>query len=468
MSRVVMFVYNDVSRDSRVLKEAGSLAAAGHEVRVVGRWNGPVSGVPIREQVAGFEIVRVPGPDLSQSLAGMIFTAPRSPILAAGRFRRRLVGHLRDAPGGWPKAAGLLVLGVALAPFVALGLLRHVLGRGLDRPASRTGIALAARWLAIRTAWAREASRAAGQADVYHGHDLTGLPAAIGAQSRWGGRLVYDSHELFLEAGVVAGGGLSRRAMRWLEGRWVRQADAVITVNESIATELKRRYRPRRLIVIHNVPPLWIAPDVRPDLLRQAAGIPADAFIALYHGGFQVNRGLDQIADAILEAGLERVELVFLGHGPLRDHLTDLAGQARFGGRLHVLDSVPPAELLPWVASADVGLALTQPSTLNNRLSSPNKMFETIATGTPIVMSDFPEMRRVIRDDPAGPLGALCDPTDPAAIGRAIRSIVDLSQAERDALHARCLRAARERWNWELESTGLLDLYASLTGQPPG
>ena len=56
MSRVVMFVYNDVTRDSRVLKEAGSLAAAGHEVRVVGRWSGPGSGVPRREDVGGFEI----------------------------------------------------------------------------------------------------------------------------------------------------------------------------------------------------------------------------------------------------------------------------------------------------------------------------------------------------------------------------------------------------------------------------
>jgi glycosyltransferase involved in cell wall biosynthesis len=462
MSRVVMFVYNDVSRDSRVLKEAASLAAAGHDVRVIGRWRGADTGVPMSEESAGFQISRVPGPELSQSLAGMIFTAQRSPILAAGRFRRRLLGHLRDVPSGWPKAAALLAGGFALAPFVALGLVRFLLGRPPDRSSSRSGIAYAARWLVILSAWGHEASRAAGPADIYHAHDLTGLPAARGAQRKWGGRLVYDSHELFLETGAVASRGIPHAAMRWLEGHWIRQADAVITVNDSIANELKRRYRPRRLIVIHNVPPLWTSPDGRPDLLRHAAGIPEDDLIALYHGGFQVNRGIEQIADAILEPGLERVHLVLLGHGPLRDRLVELAAEVRYGGRIHVLESVPPAELLPWVASADLGLALTQPSTLNNRLSSPNKMFETIATGTPIVMSDFPEMRRVIRDDPAGSLGALCDPTDPRAIARAIRSIVELSATERQSLRARCLTAARERWNWERESVALVGLYETL------
>jgi glycosyltransferase involved in cell wall biosynthesis len=465
MSRVVMFVYNDVSRDSRVLKEAASLAAAGYDVRVVGRWNGPAAGMARREMADGFEIVRVPGPEFSDSLLAMALTAPRAPVLAAKRFASRLADRVRDFPAGLPDAIRLLLGGILLAPLVAIGLVLYVLRGGRRGPGSGS-VALAVRWLAIVAGWAREAAHEAGRADVYHGHDLTGLPAAVRARAKWGGRLVYDSHELFLEAGIVATVGLARKAMRRLEARWVRSADAVITVNQSIADELAQRYRPRRILILHNVPPRWDPEGPRENLLRQAAHIPADAFVALYHGGFQATRGLEQIAEAILQPGLEAVHLVYMGHGLLHDQLRAMTAEPRFGGRIHVLDSVPPSQLLRWVASADLGLALTQPTTLNNRLSSPNKMFETIATGTPIVMSDFPEMRRVVLEDPAGPLGALCDPSDPVAIGRAIREIVELSPSERAALRARCLEAAHERWNWERESAGLLDLYGSLTAQP--
>jgi hypothetical protein len=93
-----------------------------------------------------------------------------------------------------------------------------------------------------------------------------------------------------------------------------------------------------------------------------------------------------------------------------------------------------------------------QASTLNHRLSSPNKLFESLATGLPVVVSDFIEMRRIVLEDPDGPLGAVCDPADPASVSRAIRSILELDEEARDALRARCLRAAHERWNWETES----------------
>ncbi len=76
--------------------------------------------------------------------------------------------------------------------------------------------------------------------------------------------------------------------------------------------------------------------------------------------------------------------------------------------------------------------------------------------------SDFLEMRRIVLDDPDGPLGAVCDPADPASIASAIRSVLDLDPADRANLRSRCLRAAHDRWNWETESAKLVALYASL------
>jgi len=103
-----------------------------------------------------------------------------------------------------------------------------------------------------------------------------------------------------------------------------------------------------------------------------------------------------------------------------------------------------------------------QDSTLNHRLSTPNKLFEALAAGVPIVASDLPELRRIVMDDPAGPLGVLCDPTDPTSIAAAIEGLLGRPPDERAALRERCLGAARDRWNWETESARLVDLYADL------
>ncbi len=108
-----------------------------------------------------------------------------------------------------------------------------------------------------------------------------------------------------------------------------------------------------------------------------------------------------------------------------------------------------------------------QPSTLNHRMSTPNKLFESLAAGTPVVASDFPEMRSIVLDDPRGALGAVCVPMT-RDVARAIGEIVGQADAERDALRARCLAAAHERWNWQAEADALLDLYRSLEPAPVG
>ena len=127
-----------------------------------------------------------------------------------------------------------------------------------------------------------------------------------------------------------------------------------------------------------------------------------------------------------------------------------------------MLDAVPPDDLLGWVSGADVDVIPVQPTTFNNRIGSPNKLWEALAAGVPVVVRDFPELRRVVLEDPQLPLGATCDPTSPASIAAAIRAIVERPADERAALRRRCLDAAHRRWNWETEGEGLLALYRRL------
>ena len=129
------------------------------------------------------------------------------------------------------------------------------------------------------------------------------------------------------------------------------------------------------------------------------------------------------LAAAVLR--LRGVALVAMGDGPLRPAIEKLASEPRADGRVHLLPPVPPADLLAWIAAADVGAMVNQPVSRNERISTPNKLFECLAAGVPVVSSDFPGRRRIVIDDPDGPLGAVCDPTDPGAIAAALREVLD-------------------------------------------
>jgi glycosyltransferase involved in cell wall biosynthesis len=380
-----------------------------------------------------------------------------------GLIARRIRYHLGRGPIGWVRAiayVGIAILvGIASlirVPFIAIS-------GGLSQTRHDSTFDWLIRWRWGVLGWARTASAAAPKADVFHGHDLTGLPAAVRARSRDGGLVVYDSHESFMDSGSnVNRPRWAKAILRRFERRLAHEAVALVTVNRSLGELLGARFGVERVVVVHNTPARWDAPAVRPDLLRQAAAIPPEAPIALYHGAFSVHRGLEELGDALLVPGMETVHAVYLGYGSLEGALRKRALDPRYRGRLHVLEAVPPDVLPGWVASADVGVMPIQASTLNHRLSSPNKLFESIATGLPVVVSDFEEMRRIVLDEPLGPLGAVCDPVDPVSIAAAIRSILDLDPQAREALRARCLRAAHDRWNWETESVRLVALYDSL------
>lgn len=468
MARVVMFVLNDVRWDSRVLREAGTLATAGHEVTVIGRPTDSAAVVGKRERRDGFAVLLVPIPGRF-----------RRGLLAVGGGRgtsgSATIGRMTERPSKRSRAARVVVR--ALRAAARSPVIRSLTG----------GLALLIRWRLGTVAWGEAAAAAAPPADIWHAHDLSGLPAARAARRQHGGDLVYDAHEVFLEAGDNANRpAWARAALRRFEARAIREAAAVITVNAGVAVELRRIATPRRLIVVHNAPPAPSKPSAeagmqadrqlesRPNLLREALGLPADTPVVLYHGGFTPDRGLPELIAAMRTAGLESAHLTLMGSGSLRADLLRRSAEPGVTGRVHLLPPVPPDALLAWVASADVGAMPNQPRTVNERLSTPNKLFECLAAGTPVVSSDFPERRRIVVEDPDGPLGALCDPTDADSIGAALRSILDLAPAASADLRARCLLAARERWNWEHESAGLLALYADLArdatgpnGRPP-
>jgi glycosyltransferase involved in cell wall biosynthesis len=405
--RVGMALYGDLTYDSRVRREAMTLTRAGFDVVIA-----CLAGEGSRE-------------DLPQSVMVLI----RRP------------------------AASLVLPGVP-SPFIG------------PRRGRLISLADRVRWLSgyVRNlrSWGRAVVAATGPVDIWHLHDLTGLTAVAPFVAR-DVPIVYDAHELFLETGsALRLPRLARSAVRAYEHRLVSRVAAVITVNEALAEVLRRRYQPRRVEAIHNCPDRWSPPTVRPTLLRDATGANGDPII-LYHGALSANRGIEQLMAALLEPGLHRAHLALVGFGEKRDEYVTAALESRWHGRVHVLDPVSPGELLPWVASADLGAMPIQASTLNHYLSTPNKLFECLAAGTPVVTSAFPQMTRIVVDDEHGPLGAVCDPSRVDHVARALRSILELDPAAARELRRRCAAAAQDRWNWEAEGAALARLYTDLS-----
>jgi glycosyltransferase involved in cell wall biosynthesis len=465
-----MFVYNDATHDSRVLREAATLAAAGHDVTLMAMRQSADGETSARARGDGFEIVRVAVPhDWWIWWRRIVNPAPYRE--RAGRLWHRSTRFRSlDARGAIEGLRGMIANGALLA-------LRSAWASGIGRRASSsTGGEVAtarvwppetATWLASWRwsilGWASAAAVKAPLADVYHGHDLMGLAAARRAARRNRGRVVYDSHEIYVESGRAAmQPPWVKRLVRWSERRWSRDVAALVSVNEAYAAVLTRRLRPRATVVVHNCPPRWEPPAQPRDRLREAAGIPEDSPVVLFHGAFSAHRGLGELALAMLEPGLETAHTVYLGYGSQRGTVEALVVDPRFGGRLHLLEAVTPDVLLEWITTADVAAIPYQRSTLNHYLCTPNKLFESLAAGVPVVVSDFPSMGGIAMNDPSGPLGAVCDPDDPVSIAAGIRSVLDREPAARATLRRRCLTAAHERWNWETESARLVELYRAL------
>lgn len=264
---------------------------------------------------------------------------------------------------------------------------------------------------------------------LVHTCDLEGLVGGGRAARRLGVPHVHDCHELYVERIHYA--RLERRVLESIERRAIRKADAITVVNQSIGEELQRRYG-IQATVVRNCAERSREPHVVD--VRDLARLERGDRVVLYQGGLSVGRGLHEVVRSAAHYP-EGAALVFLGSGPLRPDLERLARDLDLDGRVRFVDAVPPDDLLGITASATVGVVPYQPVSLNNRLALPNKVFEYLVVGVPVVVSDLPELRRIVEGSGAG---RTYDPFDPLALAGAVRELL-----EPEALSLAAERAAR-------------------------
>jgi glycosyltransferase involved in cell wall biosynthesis len=274
--------------------------------------------------------------------------------------------------------------------------------------------------------------------------------------------VVYDARDIYVDANNLA---RLPRPVRALLGRvergWAIRADRVVTVNRPYAEVLAARWGVPLPAIVLNCAYRRHPGGPAPRRFHERLGLAPSVRLVLYQGGWSPHRGIEQLLEAIVL--VDGAVLVLLGYGVLARDLEAAALRPDLAGRVHLLPAVAPEELVDWVAAADIVAMPIQPSTLNHRLTTPNKLFEAMAAGVPVVASDLPGMSGIVRDTGCG---LVCDPTDPGGIARAIRAILDAPESVRAGYRERALAAADSTYNWEAQAEVLLAEYGRLTGRP--
>jgi glycosyltransferase involved in cell wall biosynthesis len=316
--------------------------------------------------------------------------------------------------------------------------------------------------------------RAAGRArqDLIFTRDLGVASLLLRLPSAMRPPLVYEAHGIASETAaalprLVTGAaapsaGKLRRLARRDERVW-RDADGYVTITSGLERELARRFGARSHVAVvpdgvRLLSQATMAPPTSPDAGSDA--VARSPFTIGYSGHLYPWKGVELIVEAVAALPDTRA-LIIGGHSAEPDlgRLREFAAQLDCASRVEFTGHLPPLEARRRLVDADV-LALPNPaSAISTEFTSPLKLFEYMAAGHPIVASDLPSIREVLRDDENA---VLVQPGNPQALTAGIRRL-----KEDPGTAARLARQALEdvrQYTWDARAQKLEDLFRQVAG----
>ena len=287
------------------------------------------------------------------------------------------------------------------------------------------------------------------KADVLVANDLDTLLANTWIRRLKNCGLVYDSHEYFTEVPELIHRPKVQRFWERIEKRCFHKADAVITVNQSIAKLYEEKYG-RSLHVVRNIPRFDPLKNVKS---RSELNLPANTNLLILQGAWiNVDRGGEELVEAM--QFVDNALLLIIGGGDVFDVLKEMVERLKLSDKVRIMGKIPYEELRHFTYQADIGLTLDKPTSLNYTLSLPNKLFDYIHAGCAVIASDLPEVGRVVKDHE---VGRLISEHKPEAIANLINELL----SDQQALQTMKLnsREAAMELNWGKEEKVLKEIY---------
>jgi glycosyltransferase involved in cell wall biosynthesis len=279
-------------------------------------------------------------------------------------------------------------------------------------------------------------------------NDLDTLPACYLTSRIKKVPLVYDSHEYFTGVPELVDRPFIQGIWKRIERRLFPKLSDVITVNKSIATLYEQEYG-IKLHVVRNIPPRR---SIGPPLSRSELGLPENKNIVILQGaGINVQRGAEEAIEAMKY--LDNTLLLIIGGGDMIGVLQRMAADRISEGKVLFVPKQPFERLNHYTKCADLGITLDKDTNINYRYSLPNKLFDYIHAGIPVLASPMVEIKKIIEKYQ---IGDLIESHDPKHIALKIKQIFD-NKEKRDQWKMN-LKIAADELCWEKEEQVLLDI----------
>lgn len=268
-------------------------------------------------------------------------------------------------------------------------------------------------------------------------------------------KLVMDAHELFPEVPEIVDKPAVKWVWRTIEKWLMPQCDALITVCQSIADYYKEKYGVE-MTVVRNLQDCGCQ-GASARQQDEAVG-SKEGHVLLYAGKVNVGRGVDWAIDAL--EWLPECRLVVAGDGDLLEEMKEYAAQKAWADRVEFTGRLMPEEMAALTAKADVGLVMLEDRGLSYHYALPNRIGAFVQAGVPMVVSDLPEMARVVRTYGVGAViegkkGS--ERTNAEALVEAVKRVLAKEWKEED------FAAARQNMDWNKEKVKLLECLKAIT-----
>ena len=293
------------------------------------------------------------------------------------------------------------------------------------------------------------------QADILLSNDLDTLPANFLISKIKGLPLVYDSHEYFTGVPELTHRPKAQAIWKRIESFILPKIKYAYTVNSSIAQLYEDEYKVK-FKVIRNMPEVKFQIRTDLDIIKRELRLPSDKSIIILQGaGINIQRGAEEAVQAMQY--VENAILLIIGSGDVIPALKLMVVELQLNEKVKFEPKKSPSELLLYTLCADLGLSLDKNTNLNYRFSLPNKIFDYIQAGVPILASDLPEVKKIIE---GYNIGCISPDHNVKNLATLMNKMID--NKEMRLTWKKNLKAASQELNWDHEKSKLLSIFTSI------
>ncbi|NQY68211.1 MAG: glycosyltransferase [Flavobacteriales bacterium] len=261
--------------------------------------------------------------------------------------------------------------------------------------------------------------------------------------------IVYDSHEYFTGVPELINQPFKRSIWKSIEKNILPKLKYFYTVNKSIAKLYKDEYGVD-IKVVRNVPVKSANDTIK---LREELSLPIDKKIIILQGaGINIDRGGEEAVEAMRY--VDDAVLLIVGSGDVIGKLHELKSQFALDEKVIFVDKVSLSELVNYTANSNLGLTLDKPTNVNYQLSLPNKLFDYIQAGIPVLASNLVEVASIVNKYE---IGEICTSHDPKELAAKINAM--LSDEALYEIWKSNLQKASVELTWENEKKIVLEIF---------